>query len=95
MYGICFDEDRRLVCFMELAKVIQLMSTEDTIGSYSSDIKWAIHKWGLSEEFEALKDPLKVENKKTKLELLIDERRSAKRKRDGQENGSKKRRLEE
>ena len=79
---IGFDEGEKLDCFVKLLKLIRLMSTEDTIEFYKFHIQSAMSDWDLPEEFELLENPLKLENGKTKLELLIDERRSAKRKRD-------------
>lgn len=91
---IGFDEAEKLDCFVELLKLIRLMSTEDTIEDLNPHIQCAMSDWDLPEKFELLKDPLKLEDDKTKLELLIDEHRSAKRKRDEVEDDSKKSRVE-
>ena len=89
-----FDEGEKLDCFVKLLKLIRLMSTEDTIKDLNSYIQSAMSDWSLPEKFELLKNPLKLENGKTKLERVIDEHRSAKRKRDEVEDDSKKSRVE-
>lgn len=93
---IGFDEAEKLDCFVKLLKLIRMMSTEMDIESLNPHIQSAMLDWDLPEEFELLKDPLKLENGKTKLELLIDERRSPKRKRDDDDDDdSKKSRVAE
>ena len=92
---IGFDEGEKLDCFVKLLKLIRLMSTEMDIESYNPHIQSAMLDWDLPEEFESLSEPLKLDSGKTKLERVIDERRSPKRKRDDDDDDdSKKGRVE-